>query len=138
MDNNPEFKAGIKTAGLIEVPTKYDPRRLEGVEAPQDTNRDGVPLWLIHCMWVDDEAAFVNPEVMKVKVASMTRPEIPGGASVVFFAGLFMNVNVRRQGGYSVSFSAESFTFDPAPSTKRASKPIAAAPPPPAEPARAK
>ncbi len=130
MDNNPEFITGIRSAGFIEAPTQYDPKRPEGVEAPQDTNRDGLPLWLIHCMWVDESAAFINPEMIKVKVASTTRPEIPGGSSVVFFGGLYMNVDPRRNGGFSVSFSAESYTFDPAPSTKRAAK-MAPAPPAP-------
>lgn len=122
MDHSPEFMSGIKSAGFVEAPTQYDPKRPEGVEAPQDTNRDGIPLWIIHCMWVDESAPFINPETIKVKVASTTKPEIPGGSSAVFFGGLYMNVTPRRNGGFSVSFSAESFTFDPAPSTKRGTK----------------
>lgn len=129
MDNNPDIHRCIRNAGFVEAPVQYDPKRAEGVEAPQDTNRDGVFLWLIHCMWVDESAAFINPETIKVKVASSARPEIPGGSSPVFFGGLVQNVNPRRNGGFSVSYSAESFTFEPAPSTKRAA---AKADPPPA------
>lgn len=131
MDSNVEWLSGIKSASFVEPVTVFDPKRPEGIEAPQDRNRDGVPLWVIHCTWLDETAPFVSPESIKVKVASDERPVIPGGASVVFFGGLHMNVNPRRNGGFSVSYVAESFTFDPAPSTKRAAKAGADVPPPP-------
>ena len=132
MDNCPDFMNGLKSASFVEAVTVFDPKRPKDVEAPQDRNRDGVPLWSIHCTWIDETAPFVNQEPIKVKVASFERPVIPGGASVVFFGGIHMNVNPRRNGGFSVSYSAESFTFDPAPSTKRAAKATAGQPPAPA------
>ena len=74
MDDNQRFMAGIQGVSFVEVPEKYDPSRPEGVEAPQDRNKHDVPLWIFHCLWADEDAAFINSEPIKIKVASATRP----------------------------------------------------------------
>ena len=134
-DRNPDFAPGIQSAVLVRAVEQFDSKRPKDVEGPQDTNRDGVPLWLIHCMFADEEADFLNPEPFAVKVASAKMPEIPKGGCFVVFGGVYQNINPRRNGGFSVSYTAETFTFDPAPSTKRAKADV---PPAPAAPAGAR
>ena len=112
MDNNPVFIAGIQSVSFVEVPEKYDPKRPEGMEAPQDRDKHDVPLWIFHCLWADEDAAFINSEPLQIKVSSATRPPVPRGGCAVIFTGLYQNSNARRNGGFNVSYSAEKFQLD--------------------------
>ena len=109
MDNNPAFMAGIKSFSIVEVPEKYDSQRSADVKGPQDTNKADVLLWILHGLWADEDATFLNPEPIKVKVASSSRPPVPDGGCAVAFTGLYQNINARRNGGFNVSYSAEKF-----------------------------
>ena len=124
MDDNPDFMGALRSAFFVEPDMEFQSvKQREAGEAPkQSVDRDEVLRWVIHCNYVDTSGSFTIPDQIRVKVSSPTVPVLGEGGSPVFFGGFFMNLNDRRSGdgkGYTASFSAESFTFDPAPSSKR-------------------
>ncbi|MEM9615517.1 MAG: hypothetical protein AAGA59_21435 [Actinomycetota bacterium] len=97
-----------------------------GKVSEQEKTADGKLRWEMHCPVVSTASGFVESDVLAVRVA--TAPEVTDlgvgeYGSPVFLGGLTMNVQPRRSGdgkGYTVSFSAESFSLELPPSQRPA------------------
>lgn len=119
--NAQEFcEAGLMAHGVKEVKA-YDKNRpdIPYADRPQEV-KDGLKHWEIQ---VTFPGAF-QPMRFGVRIWSATEPPVVPGA--ILFGGLSITMYEKRQGGLSVSVTADTFTQDPPPSVKRSAPPVPA------------
>ncbi len=119
--NQQESAACIGAASFSEPVTDFQTKA-------QRVSPDGVPLWDIHVTYLDLGEERPRPEQIRVRVPHQANPSITS-ATPVLFGGLKLNLwEIDGKAGHT--WSADTFTTEAPPSTRRATK-TADAPPPP-------
>lgn len=73
----------------------------------QAVTQEGVPLWRIDAVWVDETDETVAPDILRVTVASPVRPLIERGDTLVF-TGMVARMYTLDSGKSGLTFSADA------------------------------
>jgi hypothetical protein len=111
---------GIEMAVISTASTDYETKQ-------QRTTDNNMPLWEIEVAYVDRSADFPRSERIKVRVPSPTDPSI-SRMTPIRFGGLRAEIYPARgekPGLFYVAWRADTFTTEPAPSTRPSESPKA-------------
>ncbi len=129
-----QFNENIQGASGYEPVMDFDSGRQKMVGPEEDRKL----AWAIKVVYEDESDPYGEQETIKVRFNANDDPKITFGP-IMLGAVRAQTWQVATKGGQlknGISFSCETFTQEPRPSTKRAATSAASAPPPP--PAEAK